>query len=318
MRSHHNSRKLGLLILIALLGVGSAGHTLAAGNLLARYTFANSTTADVPGSLKLGTFRGQTYNGVANGSPALSPIVPPGRAGNSLSLDGSSSISALYAGNGGNVVNPFSGTNDYTITSWFKTATTANSSIILSSAHDTSTSNHAMAFYIDKSNHPDGRLTHDNFFISDSNSGTLNGLYDGAWHFGAVTYTASAGAFTFTVDGTTVAGTNAYDPSNTTYLLDTVQIGNSLNTTFPSGGPGVIGNLYDVAIFTGALNSAEIANVKNGDYSAFMLGAPNSVPTLGSVPLVALVGLISVAGLAVIRRRSHSLRRFERTCRRNR
>ena len=295
MRSRHNSSKLGLLVLIALLGIGSAGPTLAAGNLLARYTFANSTTADVPGNLKLGAFHGQTYNGTANGSPGLSPIVPSGRSGNSLSLDGGSSISALYAGNGGNAVNPFSGTNDYTITSWFKTATTANSSIILSSALDASASNHAMAFYVDESNHPDGRLTHDNFFVADSNSGALIGLNDGNWHFGAVTYTAATNAFTFTVDGTTVAGTNTYNPSDTTYLSDTVQIGNSLNTTFPSGGPGFIGNLYDVAIFTGALNSAEIANVRSGDYSAFMLGSSNSVPTLGLVPLLALGGLLILA-----------------------
>jgi hypothetical protein len=305
MRSRHNLPKLGLLVLIALLGIGSAGPTLAAGNLLARYTFANSTTADVPGILKLGTFNGQTYNGVANGSPGLSPIVPAGRIGNSLSLDGSSSISALYAGNGGNTVNPFSGTNDYTITAWFKTATTANSSIILSSALDASASNHAMAFYVDESNHPDARLTHDNFFVSDSNSGALNGLNDGNWHFGAVTYTASTGAFTFTVDGVTVAGTNAYNPDDTTNLTDTVQIGNSLNTTFPSGGPGFIGNLYDVAIFTGALNSAEIANVKNGDYSAFMLAPVNSVPTVGFATLVALGILLSLAGMAVMSRRSH-------------
>ncbi len=304
MRARRNSPKLGLLVLVALLGIGSAGPTLAAGNLLARYTFASSTTADVPGSLKLGTFNGQTYNGVANGSPGLSPIVPPGGIGNSLSLDGSSSISALYAGNGGNTVNPFSGTNDYTITSWFKTATTANSSIILSSAQDASASNHAMAFYLDISNHPDGRLTHDNFFVSDSNSGALNGLNDGQWHFGAVTYTASTGAFTFTVDGTTVAGTNTYDPSNTTYLTDTVQIGNSLNTTFPSGGPGFIGNLYDVAIFTGALTSAEIANVRNGNYAEFMFVPTNSVPALGFAPLLALGILLSLAGMAVIGRRS--------------
>jgi hypothetical protein len=307
MRSRRNSPKLGLLILIVLLGVGTAGAALAAGNLLARYTFANSTTADVAGSLKLGAFNGQTYNGAANGNPALSPIVPPGRTGNSLSLDGSSSISALYAGNGGNTVNPFSGTNDYTITSWFKTATTANSSIILSSAQDASASNHAMAFYLDESNHPDGRLTHDNFFISDSNSGALNGLNDGQWHFGAVTYTASTGAFTFTVDGTTVAGTTAYDPSDTTYLTDTVQIGNSLNTTFPSGGPAFIGNLYDVAIFTGALNGAEIANVRNGNYSAFMLGSANSVPVpaLAVASLLALGILLGLVGMAVMGGRSH-------------
>ncbi len=305
MRSRYNSPRFRLLVLVALLGIGTAGHALAAGNLLARYTFASSTTADVPGVFKLGTFRGQTYNGVANGNPALSAVVPPGRSGNSLLLDGSSSISALYAGNGGNTVNPFSGTNDYTITSWFKTATTANSSIILSSALDASASNHAMAFYVDESNHPDGRLTHDNFFVSDSNSGTLNGLNDGNWHFGAVTYTASTGAFTFTVDDVTVAGSNTYNPDDTTYLMDTVQIGNSLNTTFPSGGPGFIGNLYDVAIFTGALNSAEIANVKSGNYSGFMLGSQNSVPALGFIPLLALGILLSVAGMAVLSRRSH-------------
>jgi hypothetical protein len=304
MRSRRNLPKLGLLVLIALLGTGSAASVLAAGNLLARYTFANSTTADVPGNLKFGAFKGQTYNGAANGSPALSPIVPPGRNGNSLALDGGSSISALYAGNGGNIVNPFSGTNDYTITSWFKTATTANSSIILSSAQDASSSNHAMAFYLDESNHPDGRLTHDNFFVSDSNSGALNGLNDGQWHFGAVTYTASTGAFTFTVDGTTVAGTNSYNPGDTTYLTDTVQIGNSLNTTFPSGGPGFIGNLYDVAIFTGALTSAEIANVKNGNYAEFMFVPANSVPALGPAPLLALGIVLSLAGIAVMRRRS--------------
>lgn len=306
MQSYRNTRKLCLLILVALLGFGSTGPTFAAGNLLARYTFANSTTADVPGSLKLGTFNGQTYDGVANGSPVLSPLIPPGGNGHSLALDGSSSISALYVGNGGNSVNPFSGTGDYTITSWFKTATTANSSIILSSAQDASSSNHAMAFYVDESNHPDARLTHDNFFVSDSNSGVLNGLNDGQWHFGAVTYTASTGTFTFTVDATTVAGTNAYDPGNTTYLTDTVQIGNSLNTTFPSGGPGFIGNLYDVAIFAGALNSAEIANVKNGDYAAFMLVPPNSVPvpTLGPVPLLGLGILLILAGIAVMGRRS--------------
>jgi Concanavalin A-like lectin/glucanases superfamily len=305
MRSRHDLPKLGLLAFVALLGIGSAGTTLAAGNLLARYTFADSTTADVPGILKFGAFRGQTYNGVANGTPALSPVVPPGRTGNSLSLDGSSSISALYAGNGGNTVNPFSGTNDYTITSWFRTATTANSSIILSSAQDASSDNHAMAFYVDQSNHPDGRLTHDNFFVSDSNSGALTGLNDGNWHFGAVTYSAFAGAFTFTVDGTTVAGTNAYNPDDTTNLTDTVQIGNSLNTAFPSGGPGFIGNLYDVAIFTGALNSAEIARVKKGDYAAFLFVSPKSVTTLGVVPLLALGILLSLAGMAVTSRRAH-------------
>ncbi|MEO6928157.1 MAG: hypothetical protein ABI190_03245, partial [Casimicrobiaceae bacterium] len=67
MRSRHNTPKLGLLVLVALLGIASAGPTFAAGNLLARYTFATSTTADVPGSLKFGTFNGQTYNGAANG-----------------------------------------------------------------------------------------------------------------------------------------------------------------------------------------------------------------------------------------------------------
>ena len=305
MRSRHTLPNLGLLVLVAVLGIGRAGTPLAAGDLLARYTFAGSTTADVPGFLKIGTFRGQTYNGLANGNPGLSPLVPPGRTGNSLSLDGASSISALYSGNGGNAVNPFSGAGDYTITSWFKTATASNSSIILSSAQDSSPGNHAMAFFVDKSNHPDGRLTHDNFYVSDSNSGTLNDLNDGNWHFGAVTYTASTSAFTFTVDGTTVAGTNIYNPSNTTDLADTVQIGNSLNTTFPSGGPGFIGNLYDVAIFAGALNSAEIANVKSGNYSAFIRSSPDSVPTLSLVSLLVLGILLSMAGMAVARRRSH-------------
>jgi hypothetical protein len=45
MRSRRNLPKLGLLVRIALLGTGSAASVLAAGNLLARYTFANSTTA---------------------------------------------------------------------------------------------------------------------------------------------------------------------------------------------------------------------------------------------------------------------------------
>ena len=304
MRSRRNSPRLGLLVLVALLGIGSAGPALAAGNLLARYTFANSTTADVPGNLKFGAFHGQTYNGVANGSPGLSAVVPPGRSGNSLSLDGSSSISALYAGNGGNTVNPFSGTNDYTITAWFKTATTANSSIILSSAQDASSSNHAMAFYIDESNHPDGRLTHDNFFVADSNSGRFERPQRQPVAFRGRDLHGIHNAFTFTVDDTTVAGSNSYDPSNTTYLTDTVQIGNSLNTTFPSGGPGFIGNLYDVAIFTGALTGAEIASVKSGNYAEFMSGSANSVPALGFAPLLALGILLSLAGMAAIGRRS--------------
>jgi hypothetical protein len=68
---------------------------------------------------------------------------------------------------------------------------------------------------------------------------------------------------------------------------------------------GFMGNLYDVAIFTGALNSTEIAHVKSGNYSEFMVGSPVSLPGLGLEPLLGLGTLLGLAGIALVSRRSN-------------
>ena len=244
-----------LLALFTLIPVGSIK-----ADLIALYRFETSTTADITN--KLGAFSGNIYNGTAVGDAvSLSTDVSGVNGGSkSLSLGGSSDYITLPI----NAVNPFDGTQSYTITCWFKHGDLAgNNAIILSSARDTTAANHAMAFFLHS--FPEGNLRTDNFFVNQNNVGS--GLDDNAWHFGAVTYEPGVG-FRLRVDNTYSSISN-FDPAIPNIANDTVIIGDSLNTSFPSPGDWA-GLLDDVAIFNHKLTDSELDAVKAGNFSAYI------------------------------------------------
>lgn len=238
-------------------------------DLVALYQFESSTTGDATG--KLGTYSGNTYNGTAVGDAvALSTDVSGVNGGSkSLSLGGSSDYITLPI----SAANPFDGSQSYTITCWFKHSDLAgNNVIILSSARDTSSANHAMAFFLHNS--PEGNLRTDNYFVNQNNVGS--GLDDNAWHFGAVTYEPGTG-FRLRVDNT-YSSTSNFDPAIPSISSDTVIIGDTLNTSFPTPGD-FSGLLDDVAIFNHKLSDAELDAVKTGDFSAYVFNGPEIAVT---------------------------------------
>ncbi len=249
-------------LLVWLVLCCATGSTRA--DLVALYRFESSATNDVTG--KLGTYSGNTYNGTAVGDAVALSTDVSGVNGSSksLSLGGSSDYITLPI----SAVNPFDGSQSYTITCWFKHSDLAgNNVIILSSARDTSSGNHAMAFFLHNS--PEGNLRTDNYFVNQNNVGSA--LDDNAWHFGAVTYEPGTG-FRLRVDNT-YSSTSNFDPAIPSISSDTVIIGDSLNTDFPTPGD-FAGLLDDVAIFNHKLSDSELDAVKAGDFSAYVSSAP--------------------------------------------
>lgn len=252
--------RLALWIALAFFGVTASSRA----DLIALYRFESATTADVTD--KIGAFSGNTYNGTAVGDAvSLSSDVSGVNVGSkSLSLGGSGDYITLPI----SAVNPFDGSQSYTITCWFKQADLAGSNmIILSSARDTSSGNHAMAFFLHNS--PEGNLRTDNFFINQNNVGS--GWDDNNWHFGAVTYEPGTG-FRLRVDNTYSSTVN-FDPAIPSISSDTVIIGDTLNTDFPTPGD-FAGLLDDVAIFNHKLSDAELDNVRVGNFSAYATLTP--------------------------------------------
>lgn len=245
--------------------------SLVQADLVALYRFEGSTTADVAG--KLGSLSGNTYNGTAVGDAVtLSSDVSGVNGGSkSLSLGGSGDYITLPI----NAVNPFDGSQSYTITCWFKHPALGGSSpVILSSARDNTIGNHSMAFFLE--NGTGGNLRTDNFFIYENDIGT--GLGDDAWHFGVVTYEPGTG-FRLRVDDS-YSSIRDFDPSIPSIASDTVIIGGTLNTDFPFPGDWA-GLLDDVAIFNHKLTDAELDAVKVGNFSAYVVSSPE-IDVLGN------------------------------------
>ena len=260
---------------VAACTLAVATGTVQAADLMALYRFDGSTTADLDGSKKLGAFNGQTFNGTANGTLSSSVDHPANGTANSLSLNGGyidlpTTLSAVNPFRGSGTIGGVAG-GDYTITCWFKTS--GSNPVILSSARNTTSSNHSMAFYIDTGANGGGRnLRIDYYYQNDCRVGSS--VNDGTWRFGVVTYQRSTNTFHVIVDGTD-SGAKVFDPSIPTAESDTIRIGGSVNTAFPSAGT-FVGNLSDVAIFKGILTGTELTAVQGGDFSSYLVGAPTS------------------------------------------
>jgi hypothetical protein len=290
-------RKIFSFVLVALAIACSVLVSGARADLLALYRFEGSTTADVPGATKVGAFSGQTYDGTALGNASLSANVPGANGGSqSLALDGAGDYVDLPI----NSVNPFDTTQDYTITAWFRSTDSTNS-VILSSGRGTVSTDHSMALFLKTAaTCCDGftGLYTDNFYVNQVGTGTNQtppiNVFDGAWHFGAVTFNGATNTSTVYIrDGATFKSNSAvYDPAIPNIALDTVRIGGSKNTTFPGDGD-YLGNVDDVAIFNHVLSPAELGNVMVGDFSAY------SVPEPSTMALAAM----AAAGFALVARR---------------
>ncbi len=267
-------KRLRGLLCGAMFAAGLAvGSSSAEADLLALYQFEGSTTADAP--VKQGAFSGQVFNGIATGGGVtLSGDVPGvNGGGQSLMLGGDGNFIDLPI----NAVNPFDGSQDFTVTTWFKTTGNGDKSIILSSARGNVGGDHAMAFHTGPAccgqAWSSGALIVDNFFVSQVGVGNDQGVNveDGNWQFGAMTYAAATNTYSIHVSdgvgGYTSASRN-FNPAIPNIAADTVRVGDSRNGNFPA--PGFFqGNLDDLAIFDHVLSGGELESVRTGDFSAY-------------------------------------------------
>ncbi len=220
------------------------------------------------------------YHGSPSGDVTFAADVPAGIGSNlSASFDGIDDFIDLPI----NAVNPFDGTQDFTVAAWFKTTGNGDKSIILSSARGNVSSDHSMAFHTGPACcgqvWSSGALIVDNFFVSQvgvGNDQSVN-VEDGSWQFGAMTYVASSSTYTILVGnpggGFTTASRN-FNPAIPNVAADTVRIGGSLNGTFPAPGD-FNGQIDNLGIFRRALSESELELVRDGDLASFGLGAPS-------------------------------------------
>ena len=259
--------------LVAALALVAAGSARAQNNLVALYRFDTSTTADLAGAQKAGTYAGLTYNGTAVGSGLSLTTANPGVNGVSHSLsigDTTSYVDLPLTG-----VDPMAGSKDFTVTCWFKT-TVSGYPAILESGHVTTGNGTSGDLSLLLNKDLGNGFTADSFAVGGKTAGS--GKNDGAWHFASATHTA-AGVWNLAVDTSTATGSLAIGSGATS-----IRIGRG---TWGNTGNGL--SLSDVAIFQGVLGSAELAKVKTGDFSSYPVGSGvvGSLPTNTTVMIAA-------------------------------
>ena len=253
-----------LLLIVVAVMIGGTAHA----ELIVAYGFDGSL-ADVSGN---------GYDGIGDGAIAYAADVPEGLSGQSLVLDGDSTVEAPIS-----EINPFDGSGDFSIAVWFKTQ---EPGIIISSARDNTSDNHSLAVFI----LDDGEVVADNFWVAAANSETV-GFNDGQWHHVVVLYASAEEQYDLVIDGES-NGSSGFNPAIPNIVEDTVLIGNSLNAEFPAeeGAEGFIGNLKDLAIFNHVLSEAEIADIMANGLTNPLL-ASNPRPGSGET-LVALDAIL--------------------------
>jgi len=192
---------------------------------------------------------GNGYNGVAVNAPTLT--------GGYVELNGDNHIDI---GHGFNLVNPFDGSQDFSIVVTFRTE---EPGILISSARDNTPDNHAMSLFIGDVADIFG-AHYDNFWID---AARVEGEFDdGEWHTVVTTYDAEEEMHLVYFDGIP-GGENYFDPNIPNISEDTVRIGNSKNAEYPAeeGAAGFIGDINDVTIYDMALSWEEVLSVSGVD-----------------------------------------------------
>jgi hypothetical protein len=210
--------------------------------------------------------------GVPRGNVAFSSDAPA-VAGNTraLTLDGAGDYVDLPLG----AANPFSGAQDFTVAAWFKTSATDNS-ILLSSARDATSTNHSMAWFLKSTATCCDALTGlyvDNYYVNQvgvgQNQSPAINVMNGAWRYGAMTFSAATSTYTMYVyDGAGFKSlSRAFAPAIPNVAADTVRIGGTLNGTYPAGGD-FTGGIDDLAIYGRVLSAGELDSLRTGNYAA--------------------------------------------------
>ncbi|MCD6341104.1 MAG: hypothetical protein J7L51_04055 [Desulfurococcales archaeon] len=156
-----------------------------------------------------------------------------------------------------NSVNPFDGDTDFSIVVTFRTE---EPGILISSARDSAVENHSMAFFVGED-----WASYDNFEVGGA---AIEDVYpiDGEWHTIVTIYDAEEEFHLTYLDG--VAGFEEwFDPNIPDAHLDTIRIGNSLNTEFPAG-EGIAqfyGDINDVTVYDIALTYEQVLSVSGID-----------------------------------------------------
>jgi len=248
MRTARHRAFLTIMTAVAL----SSG--VPAAELIALYQFATSVTADVAGASKRGAYAGTSLNGsVGVGAPTVS--------GGALVLDGSSTVNFNLSSTV--AANPLSYNRDWTITFRFKTST--NAADFLKSG--------TLFMWIGR----DGALRMDvynNYGITSDSAGLANGL----WHTASLTYLHNPPAPGYPhhfmrVDGSAPVADNG-DATSLTGGEALVTLGLlSSHYDDATGNVKFKGQIDDLAFFQGVLDSTELANVRAGDYSAYLNGS---------------------------------------------
>jgi hypothetical protein len=191
------------------------------------------TAADTSGNGNDGTINGATWSTEGD--------TPSGK-GYSLNLDGNDYVDC------GNSSTLEMGTNDWTVTVWIKTSSTANQTFVTNGAGSNSQPGYRFSY----SSSADylWLIFGNGITRVYPNSSSGLGITDGNWHFLAVSVDRSEKAYVY-FDG-------SFDRSEWVNSLNGEDIGSSTNTFIGYSSYGLNGLIDEVHIYAQALTSAQI------------------------------------------------------------
>jgi len=206
-----------------------------AAHLLVEYTFNANNLIDTSG---------KNRHGIDQNTPSVHDGI--------LTLDGTNFVDIPFGAN-----NPFDGSQDFSIVMDFRTG---QDGILISSARDANSENHAMAVYM-WTDEVEGEVIYDNFYVASAVTGgetaTGNNPGDGMWRSVVVTYDASEELVEIhMLDGEDWAWDGNFDPNIPNIEEDTVRIGGSLNPEFPDVG-NFVGDIDNVRVYDYVLSHEE-------------------------------------------------------------
>lgn len=245
------------MLSVACLLLSMTGSVQAA--LLVEYRF-NSDTSDSAGFAP-------GLDGILGGNAYVS--------GGVLQLDGDGDYMEIPQA-AFSSLNPFDGTSDFSIHLRFKAAPNSKGGVLISSARNIDIDNHSMAMFLDGEGVERGvvgGVVYDNVFINGFSTSPPD-LRDGVPHNLSLAYDAATPRLFMYVDGV-IRGAKTFNPSIPNIEMDTVRIGDSLNTEFPA----LLFSPTDE--FLGTIDNVRI-------YDSFVVPEPSTL-TLAALALLGLV-----------------------------
>jgi len=228
--------KVAILMIFTVVTLSS---TTAEAALLAEYTF-DSDARDSAGFIA-------GLDGILGGDAHVSNGV--------LNLDGDGDFMEIPQA-AFSSLNPFDGTGDFSIHLTFQADPDSKGGVLISSARNDDFTNHSMSMFLDGiglEQGVTGGVVYDNFFRGGFTSSPPD-LRDGVAHEIVLNYYAEVTRFEMLVDGV-VRGGEIIDPNIPDIEMDSVRIGDSLNTEFPTF---VFNNATDE--FLGTIDNVRIFN----------------------------------------------------------